>query len=41
MAILLLIAFLACNNDDEYVKTKDLPIHIYTGDATKANSSGK
>lgn len=41
LAILLPIAFLACSNDDECVKTMDLPIHISTGEATKANSSGK
>lgn len=41
LATLLHFAPLACSNDDEYVKTKDLPIHISTGDAAKVNSSGK
>lgn len=42
LAILLLIAFLACSNDDEPEETKNLPIRLSTtGDATKAASIGK
>lgn len=41
LATLLHFASLAYSNDDKYVKKKDLPIHISTGEATKANSSGK
>lgn len=42
LATLLLIAFLACSNDDEPEETKNLPIRLSTtSDATKAASIGK